>query len=156
MNYGENFKALRERYGLSQRALANIIGVTRQAYNLYENERVTIPLIHLITLCDYFDVSIDYIFGFTKLKKYNNSYKKVDKIKAGLRLKSWRKENKITQVKLAQTLNTTHSVIADYERGRFLISASFIYTISKTYRVSADFLLGKIDKYVELVLPIKA
>ena len=156
MNYGENLKALRERYGLSQRALANIIGVTRQAYNLYENERVTIPLIHLITLCDYFDVSIDYIFGFNKQKKYNNSYKEVDKIKAGKRLKMWRTENKMTQVKLAQILNTTHSVIADYERGRFLISASFIYTISKTYNISSDYLLGKIDKYIKLETKVKA
>ncbi len=151
MNYGENLKLLRERNGISQRTLAEIINVSRPAYTQYENEYNTIPCIHLITLCDYFNVSLDYIFNFNSKIQYNNLKDNVDKLKAGIRLKGWRKENKITQEKLAEFLQTSRSVIADYERGRFLISTSFLYMICKKYKVSADYLLGRIDspKYLK-------
>ena len=49
------------------------------------------------------------------------------------------------QIELANYLNTTQSVIADYERGRYLISTPFLYTICKKYNISADYLLGRID-----------
>ena len=73
------------------------------------------------------------------------------KYKMGERLKEFRKNNKLTQSKLAVILNTTQSVIADYERGRYLIATPFLYTICKKYNISADYLLGKIDnpKYLK-------
>ena len=52
---------------------------------------------------------------------------------------------KITQIELAKVLNTNQSVIANYERGRNYIATPFLYTISKTYHISADYLLGLID-----------
>lgn len=64
----------------------------------------------------------------------------------GYRLKNIRKENKLTQDKLAKKLNTNQSVIANYERGRTIISTSFLYTICKEYKVSADYLLGKTNE----------
>ena len=72
-------------------------------------------------------------------------------LKSGNRLKEFRKENKLTQTKLASILNTTQSVIADYERGRYFISTPFLYTICKKYNISADYLLGRIDnpKYIK-------
>lgn len=146
MMYGEKLRNIRERIGITQKEIANILNVQRPAYTQYENEYTTIPLIHLNTICNYIDVSIDYIFNFTEVIKYDNYLQDINKDNAGLRLKEFRKENKITQEKLARLLNTTHSVIADYERGRFLISTSFLYTISKKYHISADYLLGKIDE----------
>ncbi len=144
--YGSRLKLVRERIGLTQKQLADIIGVTRSAYTQYESEYNTIPLIHLITLCNYFDISLDYIFSFRDKNKYKNTNKEFDILKVGKRLKEFRKEFKITQVDLANIFNTTHSVIADYERGRYLISISFLYTICKNYHISADYLLGRIDK----------
>ena len=61
------------------------------------------------------------------------------------RLKELRKENKITQEKLADILNTNKSVICGYEKGRYIIATPFLYTIYKKYHISADYLLGKID-----------
>ena len=67
------------------------------------------------------------------------------------RLKDFRKENKITQKKLAQELNTSQSTIADYERGKNMIPTPFLYTICKKYNISADYLLGRINnpKYLK-------
>ena len=145
MNYGLKLKELRDNFDLLQKDLGALINVNKDVYGQYERGDAIIPCKHLNTLCNYFNVSFDYILGFTKVKSYSNSSKNIDKIKVGNRLKSWRKNNKITQTQLANLLNTTHSVIADYERGRYLIATPFLYTLCKTYNISADYLLGKID-----------
>ena len=87
------------------------------------------------------------IYLILQLKKnYEVNNNVIDKAKIGERLKNIRKENKLTQVKLATELNTSQSVIAEYEKGKNLIATPFLYTICKKYHVSADYLLGKIDK----------
>ena len=139
-------KDLRIKSNLTQKELSLKIGLNNTLYNKYENNYNTIPLIHLNTICNFFNVSIDYIFSNNKIENYQNSYPKIDKIICGKRLKEFRKEQKLTQTNLAIFLNTTHSVIADYEKGRFLISTSFLYAICKKFNISAAYLLGKIDK----------
>ena len=73
------------------------------------------PIKHLDTICNYFDVSLDYIFNFTNNYKYELS-KEINKNIMANRLKEFRKENKITQNKLSELLKTSQSTIADYER----------------------------------------
>ena len=145
MLYSKRLKELRERLGLSQNKIANLIDLDSGTFSNYENEKIIIPLKHLNTLCNYFNVSIDYIFELTNIKNYNNINNNIDKIEVGKRLKNFRKENKLTQEKLANLLNTTHSVISAYEKGKNLIATPFLYTICKNYKISADYILGKID-----------
>ena len=73
-----------------------------------------LPSKHLNSISNYFNISIDYLFNFTNIKQYDN-YNEINKIICGNRIKELRKELKLTQVRLASILNTTHSVIADYE-----------------------------------------
>ena len=110
MYYNEILKELRTNEKLTQEQLANILGINRVQYNQYENNYNTIPTKHLNSIANYFNVSIDYILGFNKNKTYDLFINDIDNIKAGQRLKEFRKENKITQLKLAQTLNTNQSV----------------------------------------------
>ena len=63
-------------------------------------------------------------------------------------MKSFRKEYKLTQEKLAEELNMARSAIANYERGRTIIATPFLYTIASKYHISADYLLGKIDEKI--------
>lgn len=144
MLYQERLIELREENGLKQKELANLIGVNRSVYGRYEREYQIIPINHLVTLCDYFHVSLDYIFNFTKEKTKN--LKDINKISMGQRLKELRKEHKITQEKLASLLHTSQSTIADYEKGKNTIPTPFLYTICKKYHVSADYLLGRTNK----------
>ena len=151
MHYGEILKELREEKKLLQSEIASVINIQGKVYSLYETEYTIIPSKHLITLANFFDVSLDYLFQFTKSKVYKNSNKEIDYNTVGKRLKEFRKEQKLTQEKLASILNTTQSAIADYERGRYLIATPFLYQICKKYNISADYLLGKTDepKYVK-------
>ena len=150
MEYNNRLLELRTCINLTQEDIAKILKISRTTYKDYELQTSIIPIKHLVTLSKYFDVSIDYLFESTKLVQYEN-VKDADKIEAGKRLKEFRKENKLTQQKLANILNTTFSSIAFNEKGRNLIATPFLYTICKRYNISADYLLGKIDnpKYLK-------
>ena len=141
-----NLKILRERKGLTQTEVGNLLNIDRSQYGKYETEYVIIPLKHLNTLCNYFNCSLDYLFGFTDEYNYQVSNKEIDLKFAGQRLKEFRKENKLTQVKLATFLNTVHPVITNYEKGKHLISTPFLYQICQKYHISADYLLGKTEE----------
>ena len=145
MNYGTRLKELRERIGLSLVEMSKILDISDSLYSRYEKEIQTIPIKHLNTLCNYFNASIDYIFNFTELKYYSKSKKEIDIIKSGERLKTFRKEHKYTQDKLANILNVARTIISKYEKGEFFISTHSLYTICKKYNISADYLLGKTD-----------
>jgi len=62
---GQKVKTLRESVGLSQAKLAELAGVTQPSINRYENINEMPPLAMLLWYADYFDVSLDYIFGRT-------------------------------------------------------------------------------------------
>ncbi len=144
MNYNDRLLELRLSKELTQKDLADILKINRSTYKDYELQTSIIPIKHLVTLSNYFDVSIDYLLGLTDVLQYAD-VRDVDKIEAGKRLKEFRKEHKLTQVKLASILNTTFSSIAFNEKGRNLIATPFLYTICLKYHVSADYLLGKIN-----------
>jgi len=151
MIYGNKLKFLRENNELKQTQISKLLEMSNKSYNHFETEYTIIPIKHLNTLCNYYDVSLDYIFNFNNEIRYKHYNKEIDKTKSGIRLKEFRKEYKLTQVKLASILNTTQSNIAEYERGKNIIATHFLYTICKKYNISADYLLCKTDspKYLK-------
>ena len=145
MNYNTKLVYLREKNNLSQNDVANILKIARVTYNHFETQYDIIPLKHLNTLSNYFDVSIDYLLDLTNKVKYKNYRSNLSLELFSTRLREFRKENKLTQVDLAEVINTTHSGIAGYENKRCFMPTYFLYTICKKYHISADYLLGKID-----------
>ncbi len=63
----QNLKLLRTKYKVSQQQLADIIGVTQQSINKYENHKVEPDIQTLIKLAEYFNTSIDYLVGRTDI-----------------------------------------------------------------------------------------
>lgn len=61
--YGERFRQLRKERKVPQQQLADIIGVKLRAYQCYETETHEPGIQALITLADFYDVSIDYLVG---------------------------------------------------------------------------------------------
>lgn len=151
MFYKERLKSLRLEKNLTQKDTAEILNIYKGLYNQYETEYEIIPIKHLITLCDYFNVSIDYIFNFTNTPNYKDSQNGCDKVISGKRIQDFRKENKLTQKYLATKINTDNSNLSKYERGIRTIATPYLYDICKKYQVSADYLLGKTDnpKYLK-------
>lgn len=145
MMYGNKLKKLRERNGLTQEELGKHINVTKQAFHHFEKEYTIIPIKHLNELCNFFSVSLDYIFEFTTLNQYKNTKLEINPEIMKNRLKEFRKENKLSQEKLADLLKVVKGTIGNYETARSIIATPFLYTICKKYNISADYLLGKTD-----------
>lgn len=63
--YFQRLRDLREDADLSQAQIAEILKIQQTVYSRYERGYQTIPLEHLITLADYYHVSVDYLLGRT-------------------------------------------------------------------------------------------
>ena len=61
--YCEKLRELREKRGLKQSDVAQILETTQQVYSRYENGVNAMPIHHLITLCKYYRISADYMLG---------------------------------------------------------------------------------------------
>lgn len=62
-NYHDILRILREEHNLKQTDVARILGTTQQVYSRYENGVNGLPIRHLITLCQFYGVSADYVLG---------------------------------------------------------------------------------------------
>ena len=69
----ERLYSLRIDNDLFQSDVAKQLGISQQYYSEYEKGNRELPLRHLITLCRFYNVSADYILGFT------NTYKELPK-----------------------------------------------------------------------------
>lgn len=150
MIYKDRLKELREYKNITQKEIASFLNISSSCYERYENEHDIFPIKQLIKTCNYLNVSLDYLFNLID-KNYNKFTKIEDYQIIGIRLTEFRKENKITQQKLASILNTNKSVICNYEKGRNIIATPFLYEICKKYNISADYLLGRTNspKYLK-------
>ena len=149
MNYMEIIRNYREEHDILQKDIAEQLKISKSLYNKYEKNYNTIPLKYLIEVANFLNISIDYALGFNKDETYQNlNCLPISKEIVSRRLKEFRKMYKITQLKLADFLKTNQSVIANYENTRTLISTPFLYEICKKYKVSADYLLGRVEEVI--------
>jgi transcriptional regulator with XRE-family HTH domain len=63
----DRLKALRDKTGLSQEALADKIGMKRERYANYEQGRRLKQVEVMNKLADFHNVSVDYLFGRTEI-----------------------------------------------------------------------------------------
>ena len=63
MQIHQKIKAIRTEKGILQIQIAEVLGITKQQYSLYETGRRAIPLQHFITLAKFYNVSLDYLAG---------------------------------------------------------------------------------------------
>lgn len=61
----DRLRTLRENGKLSQEKMAPLVGMKQSSINRYENNQSDPSLETLLRYADYFDVSLDYIFGRT-------------------------------------------------------------------------------------------
>ena len=59
---------LREDNDLSQKQIANMLGIAQTTYSQYELEKRPMPIEYLIALCKYYKVSADYMLGLSEKK----------------------------------------------------------------------------------------
>lgn len=65
MHFTKRMRDLREDRDFTQDYIAKILNITRQQYQLYESGKRKLPIDLLAELCKFYNVSSDYILGFT-------------------------------------------------------------------------------------------
>lgn len=65
MSFGKRLRNLRENKGLTQEELGKIINQKKSNISKYENERLQPSMETINSFAEYFNVSIDYLFGRT-------------------------------------------------------------------------------------------
>lgn len=66
MEYCRIIRNMREDADLTQTQVAQILGTSQTMYARYERGANELPIRHLLTLCDLYQVSADYLLGRTK------------------------------------------------------------------------------------------
>ncbi len=73
-----NLKYLRNIKGISQNKLAEIVNVSQQSINKYENHNVEPDISTLIKLADYFNTSVDFLIGHTEINRIIEKVERCD------------------------------------------------------------------------------
>ncbi|MDE5885437.1 MAG: helix-turn-helix transcriptional regulator [Oscillospiraceae bacterium] len=68
MAYYQRLKDLKEDADLTQKQVAELIGVSTNHYGKYERGETDIPLEKAVILAEYYHVSLDYLAGLTNFK----------------------------------------------------------------------------------------
>ena len=66
MDYCRMIRDLREDADLTQGEVAKALGTSQTMYTRYERGENELPIRHLVSLCDLYQVSADYILGRTR------------------------------------------------------------------------------------------
>lgn len=67
--YKLRIRDLREDHDLTQKQVADILSTSQTMYARYERGANEIPLRHLCTLAEYYDLSLDYLCGISNNKR---------------------------------------------------------------------------------------
>ena len=101
----DNLKNLREEAGISQKSLAEAIGVSQQSINKYENHNIEPDIETLIRIAVYFNTSVDYLIGHTDVRRkieivhaYDLNQSESDLIESYRKLSQKQKECVITVI----------------------------------------------------------
>ncbi len=65
MYYTERLQWIRNCKNITQKDIATAIGIKQQQYARYEKGINIMPITHLIKICEFLNISADYILGLT-------------------------------------------------------------------------------------------
>ena len=72
-DYAQRLRDLRIDHDLTQAQLASILSTSKNQVGKYERGEQEMPIKHLLTLCEYYSVSADYVLGLPKGLPYGLS-----------------------------------------------------------------------------------
>ena len=68
-DYRERLRGIREDHDLTQAELGKLLNKSQQGYNHIEAGRAELKIDDLIKICQFYNLSADYIIGLTNKKK---------------------------------------------------------------------------------------
>ncbi len=77
MSFGSRLKTLRLEKRLSQKQIAEAFGISVNCVSQYENDKRFPDEKMLVRLCQYYDISSDYLLGLSNTKRHLHTYKMI-------------------------------------------------------------------------------
>ncbi len=145
-NFQENLQELIAEKGLSLRKIGEDSEFT--SGQLSEYLHGAYPTVEKgIKLAEYFDCSLDYLFGLTENRNYSKYNKKPFDLNLFIaRYQDLLKINNITHWKFSKRVGLAESTLRHWQAGHKPITDR-LYLIAITLNGSIDYLVGRIDKF---------
>ena len=132
-------KKLREEHGVKQKDLALFLNITQATLSNWERGRHDIDSKSLIKLADYFNVTTDYILGFSKIQGLSPSIEQI----ADNRIKELRIKKGMKQSELSKVVNVRQTTVSNWENEVTEIDKRSLFALADYFNVTTDYLLGK-------------
>jgi len=79
--YDNRFREIRVKRGYKQKEVAALLNTSRETYSKYENGKIDPRATAIVKLCEFYDLSADYLLGLSPVQ-HTLSYRKKTIIKA--------------------------------------------------------------------------
>lgn len=128
----ENLKYLRKKANMTQQQIADILGITQQAYANYESNKREPDRQMLIKLAQIFEVSTDFLLG---IEDACIGFEYASLTKTAALLKELRQTKRLSKCDVANILGITEYNYEQLEIGDVAISKAQIATLCKFYGI---------------------
>lgn len=149
------FKEIREENELTQKEVAELLGITRSMYSNIEAELSNIKLSYLLTFCNQFHCTLDYVCKLSDENDFEEilPIKKIDKQEMARRLTILEHDQKIRAMDVASFLGILKSTYSGYKNKELnnLMQSLMLKQLAKKYQYSMDYLIGRTNqKYLKV------
>lgn len=127
---------------LSQKQMAEILGISKYVYNNFESGRTKFSLEKIIEFANYFSLSLDYLLNLSNYKTYHN-YSNANIKDINKKLLKIRKQENLSQEKFGNLLGIPQRTYASYEKNERPIPLEFLIKVAKATNYSLDYLTGR-------------
>lgn len=149
MDYIEIIKNHRIDNDIKQYEISKILNINPKSYSMYENRDRKIPIDKLDLILITFNISLDYVLGLTKNKKYEKM-KKIDFKKYTENIKIIRLDKGLKQIEMAKKIGCSQQTLSSYENNKLIMPLETLKKLCKEFNVSSDYITGRIDYNIKL------
>ena len=139
---GNNIKYYRQKLGLSQEELGNLLGASKQSVSMYECNTRTPSIDIIIKLAEIFGIDIDTLIAHAEIE-VENTIQNTENAPLATSLRHLRKTRGLTQSEIADKIGVSPSAYAMYERGEREPSIDKLIALADTLHVDLNVLFGR-------------
>ncbi len=145
----DRIKELRKSAGLTQEEFGQKFGVVKSTVSLYESGKSTPNDEIKRKICEYFNVSLDYLHGLTNRKQSDDAsiFQNNSMISTGHpTIAYWIEKTGLDRSAIAKRMGITQDLLEDYMSGVIAPPYNILISLSDICEVSTDCLLGLTKK----------
>lgn len=147
-NLSDRIRELRRSSDMTQEEFGQKFGVVKSTVSLYESGKSTPNDEIKRKICEYFNVSLDYLHGLTNRKHGNDPAFQGNSMTSDGRhaISYWIDKTGLDRSVVAKRLGITQDLLEDYMSGSIAPPYNILISLSDICEVSTDCLLGLHDK----------